>query len=120
MVLHRGEDHISARLGIAVVDRAGHDHRAIEPGREPLLHVTIQGIDLPAIEAVRRGRPTTYRPDGQAVASVGLALGELDVRGVGNTSSSLGNGDLGVWVVQRGEDRKSTRLNFSHGYMSYA
>src|SRR5687768_17938222 len=66
-----------------------------------------------------RSEPAGGKPGigiGEASAAGGLAVGALDEHRGGSSSGSV---FVAVGAVE-GLDRKSTRLNSSHGYISYA
>src|SRR5687768_6292346 len=86
------------------------------------------------VESVHRGSIAVVAPDGSSIASVGdpeqfvyarscskpfqlapfVASGRFDEYGLGTDALAI------MAASHSGEDRKSTRLNSSHGYISYA
>src|SRR2546429_2841020 len=62
---------------------------------------------------------TLFRSHGFGQARSVGACGENAQRGCGEWNSIAG-GDVVTWFAEFVGDRKSTRLNSSHGYISYA
>src|SRR6266550_8186256 len=104
----------------------------VDPGRGPLI-----AHGLPALANVRRLRPDLSEDDAAAAARYQLELEYVDVADITAAPGAhelLGELDrLGLpWAVVTSADpplararlaaadRKSTRLNSSHGYISYA